>query len=549
MSTNISSVGRNREEQIAYLKQLQAQRKAQANATTTSYIDTTNISQTTNQYAQMFANDVASNSCTDGVDDGQIGTLSKAANIAQGVGKSALNMVTTALQPKNWLKTALTIGACCIPVVGPVVGGALACYGIYSGGKQIYNAAKLANSATTDAEAKAAWENIGGGAFTTGLSVVGLKGSASALKNQLGGGSTTVNAYKNGQNSTKEIFENAAKETGDNAMNVLKGAYDKAKKAGEKVQEVKANGVKKSISDTVESGKNWVQDKITDKTGTKRTAKAQKNLTDKAAQAKFDAEKAKLDKQYGISEDGTKLSAEAQKQYNVELEKLRTELRDTQKAAKKTYKETTKKPVDAVATERLETYKKALGKNNEVELPNNGGTLKKVKGGYEVTKDNTTILYDLKGAEVSTTVASTPDRTVTSEKTTMYAKDGKTVTEQKFGEDEVWTETSKSSTGESGATYETHELKGTSGTATTYSKTKTVNIDGNTIKISTVDGKTTYYLNGSDVTSSITDKLYCDLASSKLVNEVITIPGTNIKIQGNELTNILSAIKASQLDE
>lgn len=142
-----------------------------------------------NNYTSIFK-ETAENSCTDGVNDGKISFGSKVANLAEGVWDMGVNAVKTAI--KNPIQTALAIGACCIPVVGPFIGGAMAIGGIVNGVKQVGTAIQVANSATTDAEAKAAWENIGSGAGATALSAVALKGSAGLLKSQ---GTTAISAY------------------------------------------------------------------------------------------------------------------------------------------------------------------------------------------------------------------------------------------------------------------------------------------------------------------------------------------------------------------
>ena len=173
------------------------------------------------------------NTCTDGNDDGKISIWSKIGNAIEGVVGMGVNMVKSAI--KHPIKTAAMIGACCIPVVGPIIAGGMACYGIYNGVKTVATAAQVAENATTDAEAKAAWENIGGGAAATALSVVALKGSAGMLKTQLKGGSSTVNAVKgakaNGASAgelAKVAVENGIHETAANVAGVAQAGIKKA---------------------------------------------------------------------------------------------------------------------------------------------------------------------------------------------------------------------------------------------------------------------------------------------------------------------------------
>lgn len=87
---------------------------------------------------------------------------------------------------KNTLKTALTIGACFIPVAGPYIAGALCVAGAVKGGAGMIKGAYNAATADTDAEKKEALQSLGGNTLTTGLSVAGLKGSAGAIAKQSG---------------------------------------------------------------------------------------------------------------------------------------------------------------------------------------------------------------------------------------------------------------------------------------------------------------------------------------------------------------------------
>lgn len=124
--------------------------------------------------------------CTDGKDDGKIGLGSALWNTLKGVGKTAVNMVkgcfTNSEGKFSLLKTlfsAATIATCiAFPAVGLVACGIGAVSGAVQIGKGVYNAA----TADTDAEAKEAWQNIGGGALVTGLSVAGAKASYGAVK-------------------------------------------------------------------------------------------------------------------------------------------------------------------------------------------------------------------------------------------------------------------------------------------------------------------------------------------------------------------------------
>lgn len=131
------------------------------------------------------------NKCTDGKDDGKIGFFSALGNAVEGIGKGIWNGITGALgfgkdangkttwNPLKALGT-IAIGAACIAF--PAV-GAIACgVGAVMGGVQVAKGASAAMNAKTDAEAKAAWENMGEGGATVVGCVVGAKASVGAMK-------------------------------------------------------------------------------------------------------------------------------------------------------------------------------------------------------------------------------------------------------------------------------------------------------------------------------------------------------------------------------
>lgn len=132
-----------------------------------------------------YAVSASGETCTDGKDDGKIGFWSAIGNTLKGVGKTAVNMVKGCFTGKDGkfslgktLLTAATAAVCvAFPAVGLVACGIGAVSGAVQIGKGVYNAA----TADTDAEAKEAWQQVGGGALTTGLSISGAKASYNAV--------------------------------------------------------------------------------------------------------------------------------------------------------------------------------------------------------------------------------------------------------------------------------------------------------------------------------------------------------------------------------
>ncbi len=140
--------------------------------------------------------------CTDGKDDGKIGFFSAIGNAVKGVGKTIVNGVKGMFTGKDGKfslgKTLLSVGTAALCFAVPAVGVAACVIGGTMGalqvGKGIYNAA----TAETDAEAKEAWQNIGGGAFSVGMSVVGAKAGVKAMQKgaSLNGGTSALEALK-----------------------------------------------------------------------------------------------------------------------------------------------------------------------------------------------------------------------------------------------------------------------------------------------------------------------------------------------------------------
>lgn len=171
-----------------YLSQLETYQGA-TQATTNA--GATNTLQTDVYQSGISDAGFGANKCTDGKDDGKIGLFSALGNAVEGIGKGFVNGITGALgfgkdangkttwNPFKALGT-IAIGAACIAC--PAV-GAIACgVGAVMGGVQVAKGASAAMNAKTDAEAKAAWENMGEGGATVVGCMVGAKASVGAMK-------------------------------------------------------------------------------------------------------------------------------------------------------------------------------------------------------------------------------------------------------------------------------------------------------------------------------------------------------------------------------
>ena len=125
---------------------------------TTSSTNSTN-SMTREEYLE-------SRGCTDGKNDGKIGFFSAIGNIFKGAVKSVVNTVKDIVTNPVKLLGAVATAAICF--LCPPVGLALAGVGIATGAAKMIGGVANAMGAKTDAEAKAAWQQVGEGGFQFG---------------------------------------------------------------------------------------------------------------------------------------------------------------------------------------------------------------------------------------------------------------------------------------------------------------------------------------------------------------------------------------------
>lgn len=183
---------------------------------------------TNGQYASGISDKgFVANTCTDGVDDGKIGIDGVLINLGEGILKGFADGITGMFTDSNGnfslAKTLTTIAIGGLCVAFPAVGVAACAIGAVSGGTQLVKGAVAASKATTDAEAKAAWENIGAGGSTVVGCVLGAKASVGAMK----GSSTAAidDVLKNIDNADDiaGALKNANINNADEIANALKG--------------------------------------------------------------------------------------------------------------------------------------------------------------------------------------------------------------------------------------------------------------------------------------------------------------------------------------
>ncbi len=106
-------------------------------------------------------------------------------DVLKGIGKGAVNTVSSLLSVKGLLMTAGTIGVCAL--VGPPIIPFLVAAGVLTGGAQIAKGASSGN-----------WENVGEGIFTLGTTMLGAKYAPTATRNAAGEQLVLSNSVKAG---------------------------------------------------------------------------------------------------------------------------------------------------------------------------------------------------------------------------------------------------------------------------------------------------------------------------------------------------------------
>ena len=127
----------------------------------------------------------------DGNDDGKISGWSKLKNFGKGCLKFITGMFTDKEGNFSIGQTLKTVGIIAAAVVvsvaswgtaaAPAIAAAGVALGVTTGGVAVVKGAVKASKATTDAEAEAAWQDIGLGATTIGVSVAGAKAAMSSV--------------------------------------------------------------------------------------------------------------------------------------------------------------------------------------------------------------------------------------------------------------------------------------------------------------------------------------------------------------------------------
>lgn len=203
MSTTIQT------DHAAYWK-MQNVQSAQVPGANTSVDENVSVftdSQAANTQPAQSGN-IISDKCDDGSDDGKLSFGSALCAFGKGILKSAFNTVKDILtDPKKLIITAATAAVCiAFPPAAVALGAVGAATGLYGIGKSAVKAYQVYKDPNgTDAEAKAAFQDMGGSALQTTLSVLGMKGGMKAMKATKG--SAMAELAKSGKSSGIKGFE------------------------------------------------------------------------------------------------------------------------------------------------------------------------------------------------------------------------------------------------------------------------------------------------------------------------------------------------------
>ena len=146
--------------------------------------------------------------CKDGCDDGRISFSEKVSNFCNGVVAPIKNIFAS---PKNMFVTALTVaaGVGLIALTGGAAAPVMVALGVIGGGTQIATGLYKQATATTDAQAAQAWNQVGTGTFTVGASALGAKSSLKAAGVQNTSNMTTWQAVCNCVKNAPAFFSKA----------------------------------------------------------------------------------------------------------------------------------------------------------------------------------------------------------------------------------------------------------------------------------------------------------------------------------------------------
>jgi len=163
-----------------------------------------------NPLMQPEADSFVSSAAKDGKDDGKISFGEKLKNFGKGLISPVTNLLSS---PKNFLIGTVMIagGAALLAITGGAAAPIMVALGVTAGAVQLGTGIYKAANAKTDAEAEAAWQGMGAGTTSVGLSVLGSKSALKGAKIKPQGGfiKSTVQCFKEAPAAFGKSFANA----------------------------------------------------------------------------------------------------------------------------------------------------------------------------------------------------------------------------------------------------------------------------------------------------------------------------------------------------
>lgn len=194
----------NTESILQIMKAQQAEKRAFGNSV---------LEEVRNDSFSKTTNPVDKKTSVNNADDGEISFKEKITNFGKGLVSPVKNMFSS---PKNIALTALSVagGDALIAITGGAAAPVMVAAGLIGGGVQIGKGIYKQANATTDEQARQAWQQMGAGTFTVGVSAAGAKSALKANGVDVSGMSTLKAGAKCIVDTPKNIVKGVSTASG-----------------------------------------------------------------------------------------------------------------------------------------------------------------------------------------------------------------------------------------------------------------------------------------------------------------------------------------------
>lgn len=199
-----SNLMNNTETILQMMKAQQAEKRAFGNSV---------LAEVSNDSFNKTTKPVINTSSSNSTDDGKISFKEKMTNFGKGLVAPIKNMFSS---PKNIALTALSAagGAALIALTGGAAAPVMVAAGLIGGGVQIGKGIYKQSKATTDEQARQAWQQMGTGTFTVGISAASAKSALKANGVDVTGMSTLKAGVKCIADTPKNIVKGVSTASG-----------------------------------------------------------------------------------------------------------------------------------------------------------------------------------------------------------------------------------------------------------------------------------------------------------------------------------------------